>query len=156
MQTMLNMQLWGPPWGPSAPPSLGDGPPAVAGLRLLGHDPHPCSLAYHPLLTPHGACLFLPFLPKGSAWAFLPFCRDPLPEAPSSCWMSTSLLGPPDTFDSTSFCICPHISHGQCSHGHTQFPQTCRESLTLTVMHTTTHAWRHEHTAPQPLLGLCR
>lgn len=41
MQTTLNMQLWGPPWGPSAPPALGDGPPAVAGLRLLGCDPHP-------------------------------------------------------------------------------------------------------------------
>lgn len=90
MQTMLNMQLWGPPWGPSAPLPLGDGPPAVAGLRLLGHDPPFHSLAYHPLPTQHGACFSLAS-PKGSAWAFLAFCRVPFlrdvhfPLWPSRC-----------------------------------------------------------------------
>ena len=88
MQTMLNMQLWGPPWGPFAPPTLGDGPPAVAGLRLLGYDPIPDLWLINPSSPLPAWGLFLPCLPKGSAWAFLPICICPLPGAPSSCQCS--------------------------------------------------------------------
>lgn len=96
----------GTPMGSLCPSPLGDGPPAVAGLRLLGHDPQPHSLAYHPLPTQLRASFSLAS-PKGSAWAFLPICRCPAPAAPSACWMSTPLFGPADTFNSTSFCILP-------------------------------------------------
>lgn len=96
MQTMLNMQLWGPPWGLSAPPPLGAGPPAVAGLRLLGHHPVPILWLITPSPPSMGPVSPLPS-PKGSAWAFLPICKCQLPGAPSSCWVATPLLGPPDT-----------------------------------------------------------
>lgn len=142
MQTMLNMQLWGPPWGPSAHPSLGDGPPAVAGLRLLGHGLHFHSLAYHPSPPSMGPISPLP-PPRAASGPLLPF-QCPLPGAPSSCQVSTPLSGPPLTFDSTRFCVLPEISHRQCSH----VTRTClfsfprhAESLTLTL--TQLNTWRH-------------
>lgn len=112
--------------------------------------PWPPSLFFGLPPAPHPAwSLFLPCLPKGSAWAFLPIGRYPLPGAPSSCWTSTPLLGPPDTSVSTGFCIGLQISHGQCSCDHTKFPRTCRKPLLLTDTHNHTHleTRAHSHSA---------
>lgn len=120
MQTMLNMQLWGPPWGPSAHPSSGDGPPAVAGLRLLGHGPHLHSLAYHPPPpTQHGTCFSLASS-KSSAWAFLPFFSVPSQELPLPARCPCPFLALHSfIFDSTCFCVLPQISHNApMSHKH--------------------------------------
>lgn len=150
MQTMLNMQLWGPPWGPSAHPSLGDGHPALAGLRLLGHGPHFHSLAYHSLPTQHGACFSLTPSPRATSGPLFPL-QCPLPEAPSSCQVSTPLSGPPLPFDSTRFCVLPQTSHRQCSHVTRtclfRFPR-CAESLLYSHGHTMTHM---ETLAQEPL-----
>lgn len=156
MQTMLNMQLWGPPWGPSAPPPLGDGPPAVAGLRLLDYDPHPCSSAYQLLTSQHGASFSLASQ-RAVSGPFFPFAGVPSQGLPLPANVHSPLAL--DTFDSTSFCVLPPTSCRQCSHRHTnmslQLPQTCRKSLTLALTHTVTHTWRLEHRATQLFLGLC-
>lgn len=123
MQTMLNMQLWGPPWGPSAPPPLGDGPPALAGLRRLGHDLHPplwLTPSFSPYLPSQYGASFSLASPRAVPGPFFPFAGvPPCPPGAPSCWLFTPLFDPQDTFDSTSFCIPLQTSHRQCSHGHT-------------------------------------
>lgn len=129
MQTMLNMQFGGPLWGPSAPPSLGDGPPAIAGLRLLGHAPHPCSLAYHLLLTQHGACFSLA---SPTHWQVSPprgsfFLLD----VHSPPWPSRHLTAQVSVFASKSPTdIAPMVTQS--------FPQHA-ESLSRAQTHTVSH-----------------
>lgn len=86
----------GTPMGSLCPSPIGDGLPAVAGLRLLGHDPIPILWLTTPFPLSMGPVSLLPS-PKSSAWAFLPICRYHLQGLPfpAGCLLPSLALQTP-------------------------------------------------------------
>lgn len=153
MQIMLNMQLWGPLWGPSAHLPLGDGPPAVAGLRLLSHDPHFHSLAYQPLATQHGACSsrLLQRQCLGLLFCGVPSQRLPLPVG---CPFPPLALQMP----STASVVPPQKNLPQTmlswSHKHASLVSPAMQNVSHTHTDTITPVETGGQSI-QPFLGLC-